>query len=283
MKLALEKCATVDDFEKLLNSLEKPMGLETNFGVIDAFGNAAYFETGHYTFKKFDINDPAVAPDGYMLRTNFSICGKEDKGQGYERFTIEEELFKQANGENKINIKFILQDAARCLKHGLTKIDLKEECGLNASEEKFVPFTDFIPRYYTSASVVIQGAKNNNDLKNMVMWTVLGFPPCSVVYPVWFNKEKVLPGILSAGENGNAPLCDYALKLKEKCFPVTKGRGTNYININALYNKSGTGIMQQLQTLENEILTCEVPQTDAVKFYNELDNKIKLFYGNLIK
>ena len=33
----------------------------------------------------------------------------------------------------------------RCLKHGLTKIDLKEECGLNASEEKFVPFTDFIP------------------------------------------------------------------------------------------------------------------------------------------
>lgn len=283
MKLALGKCATVDDFEKLLNSLEKPMGLETNFGVIDACGNAAYFETDHYTYKKFDINDPEVAPDGYMLRTNFSICGKEDIGQGYERFTIEEELFKNARTEKKINVKFILQDVARCLRHGITRIDLKEECGQDASEIKFVPFIDFIPRYYTSASVVIQGAKNEKDLGNMVMWTVLGFPPCSVVYPVWFNKEGVLPEILSAGKNGNALLCDYALMLKEKCFPIKRGRGMNYININALYNKSGTGIMQILQPLENEIFDYNVPQKDAVKFYNILDNKIKKFFGELIK
>ena len=42
MKSALQTCETVDDFEKLLQSLKHPMGLDCNFGVIDAKGNAAY-------------------------------------------------------------------------------------------------------------------------------------------------------------------------------------------------------------------------------------------------
>ena len=54
MKLALQKCATLKDFENLLESLPKPMGLDANFGVIDAYGGASYYETGNYNFKKFD-------------------------------------------------------------------------------------------------------------------------------------------------------------------------------------------------------------------------------------
>jgi len=64
MKLALQRCATLDDFEQLLQKLPKPLGVEANFGVIDASGGGAYYETDNYTFRKFDVNDPAVAPDG---------------------------------------------------------------------------------------------------------------------------------------------------------------------------------------------------------------------------
>ncbi|MBN1632904.1 MAG: hypothetical protein JW917_01915 [Ignavibacteria bacterium] len=280
MRLALESCVTVDDFEKLLNSLAKPMGVETNFGVIDAFGNGAFFETGHWHYKKYELKD---APDGYMLRTNFSYSGETDKGQGYERYLMEEQLFKDAHSKKNISVKFILQDAARCLKHGLTNIDLTKEYSENSNDIKFVPFMDFISRHSTSASVVIQGAKDENDTGNMIMWTILGFPPCSVSYPVWFNDEKVLPDLLKADSSGFAPLCNMALELKKKCFPVTRGRGTSYVNINALYNGAGTGIMQVLKPLDDEILSLKVPDSNPVSLYNNLDKKINESFEKLFQ
>ena len=279
MRLALESCATVDDFERLLNTLAKPMGVETNFGVIDAFGNGAFFETDHWNYKKYDLND---APDGYMLRTNFSYSGEPDKGQGYERYLMEEQLFKEAFLKNDISVKFILQDAARCLKHGLTQEDLTKAYTDNPEEVKFVPFMDFISRHSTSASVVIQGANGHDDIGNMIMWTVLGFPPCSISYPVWFNNEKVLPDLLKADSSVFAPLCNMVLKLKEKCFPVTRGRGTNYIDINALYNGAGTGIMQVLKPLDDEILSLKVPDSNPASFYQSLDKKIKESFLKLL-
>ena len=55
MRYALERCKTVDDFEQVLKTLPKPLGVEANFGVIDAAGNGAYFETGNYKYVKFDL------------------------------------------------------------------------------------------------------------------------------------------------------------------------------------------------------------------------------------
>ncbi|MBD3424973.1 MAG: hypothetical protein GF417_11100, partial [Candidatus Latescibacteria bacterium] len=43
---ALRGCATVSDFEEMLQSTNGSRGVEANFGVIDAEGGAAYFETG---------------------------------------------------------------------------------------------------------------------------------------------------------------------------------------------------------------------------------------------
>jgi len=50
MSMALASCRTVDDFERLLKQLPRPMGVRTNFGVIDAEGNGAYFETDDYNY-----------------------------------------------------------------------------------------------------------------------------------------------------------------------------------------------------------------------------------------
>lgn len=67
MKIALQRCATLEDFEALLMELPKPLGVDANFGVIDASGGAAYYETGQYGFKKIDANDQAVAPFGILI------------------------------------------------------------------------------------------------------------------------------------------------------------------------------------------------------------------------
>ena len=56
MKQALQKCATLEDFEKFLNNLSKPMGLAAHFGVIDAKGiNGSTQLSNHYSgfFKMF--------------------------------------------------------------------------------------------------------------------------------------------------------------------------------------------------------------------------------------
>ena len=82
MRYALERCKTVDDFEGLLKTLPKPLGVEANFGVIDAAGNGAYFETGNFKYVKFDLAD---APEGILTRTNYSYSGEKDKGMGYVR------------------------------------------------------------------------------------------------------------------------------------------------------------------------------------------------------
>ena len=93
MKRALQSCATVEDFEELINELERPMLLEANFGVIDAYGNAAYFEVGNFSYTKYDANDPSVAPNGYIIRTNHSFSGEQGVGGGFIRYTTSSKIF----------------------------------------------------------------------------------------------------------------------------------------------------------------------------------------------
>ena len=290
MKQALQQCATVDDFETLLKTLPKPYGLEANFGVIDAYGNGAYFETSNNTYYKIDVNDPIAAPMGYLIRTNYSFTGKPDEGQGYIRYLTAETLFYQASATNKLTPEFILQDAARCLYHSLTKTDLKQT--QTTEKEKFVWFTDFIPRFSTSASVVVQGIKKDESPLMMTMWTVLGFPLCSVAYPVWFNEDHQLPALLKANENGRAPLCDKALKLKDSCFPVKRGHGEDYLNLPALYNNAGSGIIQKLISIENQVFAdtkirleswrkSPPAATTIMDFYQILDDRIADAYFRL--
>lgn len=40
MRKALRVCKTVQDFEHFLDTLPRPMRVEANFGVIDAYGGA---------------------------------------------------------------------------------------------------------------------------------------------------------------------------------------------------------------------------------------------------
>ena len=73
MKRALGVCADVADFERLLNETNGKRNVGANFGVIDAKGNACFFETRNSSYVKFDANDPRVAPQGYIVRTNYAF------------------------------------------------------------------------------------------------------------------------------------------------------------------------------------------------------------------
>ena len=283
MREALKQCATVDEFGMFLKNHSKPLGVEANFGVIDANGGAAYFEVSNYSFTMLDVNDPAVAPMGYMIHTNFSFTGDPNSGSGQIRYKTAEDLFYQAAQQNNLTVRFILQDVSRSLWHSLTKTDLKTMYTENSSEQRFVNFTDFIPRYFTSSAVAIQGVKPGENVEYTTMWTLLGFPLTSVVTPLWLCMGENQPSVVVLNKNGVAPICDKAILLKQRLFPITRSYGENYLNINALYNGNQTGIMQKLKPLDDMIFDLSVKKLEAWRKNRNFRQEIPAFYDYIDK
>jgi hypothetical protein len=255
MKMALETCATLEDFEKLLNDLPKPLGVEANFGVIDANGGAAYYETDNFKFIKYDVNDPAVAPNGYLIRTNYSVAGEDNKGYGYIRYATASGLFENQTRNGKLSFEFLINEVPRCLVHSFTKTDLTKSLPANESESNYIFFRDYIPRHSSSAAIVVQGVKENESASLTTMWTILGFPLTSVIVPIWLLEDGTMPKVLQADETGNAPLCNVALQLKDKVFSPQNDASENYLNLSALMNKENSGVRQKLIPIEEQVLT----------------------------
>ncbi len=280
MRQALQVCATVDDFNRFLENAAKPLGVESNFGVIDAQGGAAWFETGQYTFTMLDVNDPAVAPGGYLVHTNYSFTGDPDRGAGHIRFNTAHHLFLQAWQQGNFTVRWILQEASRSLWHSLTGVDLEQQ-EFPAGVQKFVHFTDFIPRYSSTSSVVIQGVLPGEEVSLTTMWAIVGFPLTSVTMPLWLAAGDQQPSLVLPGKKGNAPLCEKSLLLKEQLFPVKMGYGSNYMNVSALLNRNGSGILQQLKPLEDEIFDRSFARLDAWRKERIRTREISALYGEL--
>lgn len=263
MKQALQQCASLADFEKLLESLPKPLYVNANFGVIDAQGGAAYYETGDYTFKKFDANDPAIAPMGYIVRTNFSFSGDRARDKGLSRYQAAEPLFYNASLSDSLSFRFLLQDVSRHLTHGLTGTNLYDIMPQDTVKPVFAAFRDYIPRYSTSSVIVVQGVKDKEPVSLTTMWTILGSPLTAVAVPVWLNEENIYPSVLFADKTGNAKACNWSLELKKQLFPITRGEGNDYINLAVLISMDGKGVLQKIQTYENWMLQYSILRLDS--------------------
>ena len=241
MRYALERCKTVDDFEGLLKTLPKPLGVEANFGVIDALGNGAYFETGNFKYVKFDLAD---ATSGILTRTNYSYSGTKDKGMGYVREKNEKTLLAPHSAAQDITPAVFTEDLSRTFYNSLIGKDYTR------SGDNWIVDLDFIPRRISTASVVIEGIVPGENPLLTTMWIALGYPPCAEVFPCWIGENGV-PDILTGTTAENHSVqCDKVNKRKEDVFPVVRGNGKQYLNLSKLYNNEGTGYCQTL-TLKN--------------------------------
>ncbi len=253
MKAALLTCATVDEFEQFLLDYNKPLGVEANFGVIDAYGGAAYFETDNFNYTKIDVNDTQIAPHGYVVRTNYSFSGDVNEGAGYIRFETAEKLFYRASGSNNLSVSNMLKEMCLSLENSYSKQRLEDYLDLNENQENFVYFQDCINRYSSSSSVIVQGVKPNEPVEFTTMWAMVGFPLSSIPTPIWLTPNGTLPKIVQAQGKENAEICDLALKLKSIMVPSRRGSTKYYINTTKVFNAQGTGITQKLLPVHNEI------------------------------
>ncbi len=294
MKMALQECASLEDFEKFLTNLPKPMGVAASFGVIDAHGGAAYYETDNNKFVKFDANDPRVAPNGYLIRTNHAFTGVKDKGYGYIRYENAHDLFANAFATNRLNFQTIITDFSRSFYHSLLKIDYRDNTDSYTEKQHFINAGDLIVRNSSVSAVIVHGVKKGESPEFTTMWTVLGYPFTTIAVPTWIKGGKKLPKIMMTEENENAPLCDMALKLKKQCYPIERGSGYKYLNVSALINKENSGILQKIEPIEQKVFietgntlsgwrTNKMKEDQIQEYYNWLNDYIMKEYSLLLK
>lgn len=291
MYQALSECSTVDEFEVFLQNSAKPLGVEANFGVIDAKGGAAYFETGNFNYTKIDVNDPKIAPDGYLVYTNFSYTGRFEEGMGYIRYNTANHIISKKLMYDKVDVSWIFNNLSRSYYHSLLDIDLKE----NPTKEGMNWFIDqdFIPRKISSASVAIQSVLKQEDVQNTIMWSVLGYPPAGIAVPLWVKGAEQLPKtLIKSSESPNAFACNQALILKTKTFPIKRGNGNKYFKFNEIYNIEESGFMQKLKPYEDQIRALFSPfinktresifnEKELHKLYQKSDSLMKTAYSNI--
>ena len=224
MARALATCRTVDDFEKLLESMPKPLGVRTNFGVIDASGAGAYFETDDYTFERFNLSD---APDGILIRTNYAYSGTDGDGMGYIRHSNVETILADRIATASITPATLTEGVSRSFFNSLTGFDAAD------SSERWAVDQDFVPRRSSTASIAIEGIRPGEKIENMIMWANVAYPPCSHVEAVTLTDvpERLGP---------NAPEGAYSIagleasQLMQRVFPIVRGSGPKYIDLDAV-------------------------------------------------
>ena len=212
MKLALGNCGSIDEFEKLLMKTNLP-GRRTNcnYGVIDATGAAAIFETRNYSYTRFDATNPDIAPQGFIVRANFARTSN-GKG-GIYRFRRAKQLWEQAIQNDVLNYRTVLTKFAR---------DLADTNGvpfslptLNSSDPDHpyaIEAYNTINRSSTAAAVVFTGVKNGEDPELTTFWCLLGQPIFSVSAPAWV-KANSSPQAFTG--DGGSPIRNLSAKLKK--------------------------------------------------------------------
>jgi hypothetical protein len=242
MKLALQTCATVDDFEKLLGRTSEP-GRENpaNFAVIDALGGAAMFEVGSHHHRRFDASragamGTGVTGAGYLVRTNFSLSADTTEVETW-RFRRAGELVGQvANGLARREDLFrISRDLCSALCNPYPLPFNGTPPGF-PSARGYVDTRETIQRVSTVSSGLIQGVRPGEDPRLSTFFVALGKPAVAPFVPAWVAGGKTPPEL-----DGplTSPFSDLALARARTCYDYP---GTpRLINTRKLDSLTGAG------------------------------------------
>lgn len=250
---ALANCATLADFEAWLETYPQPWGVETNFGIIDAQGGAAYYEMNNHRWIKYDVN---AETDGYRVVTNFSFAGRYEDYEGWERYQTASAIMKESFSRDK---EMTATDAinlfSRKYRHEVLGVNYHQ-----ANAPQYIVDQDFIPRRITSAVVCFEGVKAGDNPLHGVMWTALGYPACAVAVPLLMDKQH-LPAYMLArdahateGEGLHSEMCDASLAIKDQwAFPMHISNGKRYVALQTIL--VGDANKPALMTCTNDVET----------------------------
>lgn len=259
MRRALGECATVGDFEQLLARTVGDRVVGANFGVIDSAGGAAFFETTSNGHVRFDATDRRVAPEGYLLRTNYSLSGEAGHGAGYIRFDRMAGLLHEQVTGRGIGLAWLLLVASRDMVNGLTAEDpLARLAPAHRHDRRMFYAHDTLVRETAASTVVFHGVREGAAPDATVMWTRLGHPLCSVALPVFVSGREDL-GVLGH----DAALDRFAVRWHDRLFPYPEGGRNRYLDLAPVVNRADGGLLPILLGVEEAVLEWAAARLDA--------------------
>jgi len=204
MKTALRQCVTVDDFENILKQTNVS-GRTTacNIGVIDAFGGAAIFETGNFSYTRFDATDPKVAPQGYIVRANFTLTGGGDRGRA--RYDRANQLWQQAVEKDQLDYRYVLRKVCRDLSGSEDVSYTPPEMEATENNTLQVLNNENAINHPTTTYVALfHGVRPDENPSLTTFWPIIGGPIFSIAVPSWVIAESTAPEMDGAEFS---PLC----------------------------------------------------------------------------
>lgn len=226
MKVALQSCATVDDFEALLaRSNGGGRDVSANFGVVDAKGGAATFETSKKGFVRVDAVSAADGAKGLLVRSNYSRTGAKDAGSGFLREARGMQLLGAAASSGGLDPAAIFR-AAR---------DVSNPAIGSTGEEAGPPLVytgDSVCRLDTVAAVVLEAPAPGEAPEAAALWVVPSLPVTGAAIPV-FPAAGQVPEELRAAPEASA-LAGGMLSLRSRLYPDERGEKKRYMDRRAL-------------------------------------------------
>lgn len=216
MRLALGSCASVEDFERLLDSLNL-VGRETpaNFGVFDNSGKAAIFEASHTFYTRYDADEESL---GFLLRANFSMSGGPTRLLGKNRFERALQLCIPAVKERILSVEFIVRNLCRDLGQvGFDPYPLPFLSRVEPLPYGYLPTETTICRNLTRSVEIMVGPQPGKNPNTSMIWVLLGAPIATLPVPLWVKGGRV-PNELDG--DITAPICDEAQRLRDYLYPL---------------------------------------------------------------
>jgi hypothetical protein len=288
MKKALGQCATVDEFEALLQQTQaqsSSVTLSTNFAVMDTLGNVAFFETSNRSYTKFDCNDETVAPNGYLIRTNYSFTSPyydSTNHVGEQRYKAAQKYMQDTFGEGKIDAVKVVHELPRYLYHGNTEVNLWEDIPDDINDVRNTYFSNFIPRYTSTSASLMQGITSGEPPTNTISWVAIGWPCGSFTVPIIITPSLVLPEVVKRSPGTyKSEMCTDALEFKKQVFNIYHDgkQSTDSIDLSKLINKEETGILQKVT--KADLVVCErgLDLIDQLRNGTSGDNEVADYYN----
>ncbi len=192
--LALSTCRTIEDFDRLLDSTNTDgRTLNCNYGAIDAFGGAAMFETGGYSYTRHDAID---APGGFLVRSNYSYSGNGLNNRpsfwGPHRHDAAYELFLHAVRNNELTPLYLFQKVIRDISvEGLDPYPLPFDGYFDNYPYGCIPNNEAVCRSTTRGIVVVQGVHAGSRPDDAILWAIGGSQLTTVATPLWVRAGNV--------------------------------------------------------------------------------------------
>ncbi len=182
MRYALSDCETVEEFEAYLRKTKRKNGFNTNIGIADADGNAAYFEIWDLGYCRYDVKDMAL---GFDVRSNFSFKGDPTFGTSKRRYDLMMNEMTSHKGD------FAPQ---QFMEHYSRSYNSVKYGDVLATADKFICENHTVPRSTSVSSAVMIC-----DKENPRMLVMNGHPVSSVALPIYVRAKSSIPQCVTGG------------------------------------------------------------------------------------